>query len=159
MRNRNPTIYFDMDGTIADLYGVEGWLPMLQNHNPKPYKLARPLVDMRVFARLLNILHDEGYRIGIISWLAKGSSPEYDKAVEDMKRTWIRTHLHSVQFDEIHIVKYGTPKSTIARPCSILFDDEYNNRREFVEADENNIAYDVGAIIRTIKDIIAQNNN
>ena len=23
-------IYFDMDGTIADLYGYEGWLEMLQ---------------------------------------------------------------------------------------------------------------------------------
>ena len=23
------TIWFDMDGTIADLYGVEGWLEML----------------------------------------------------------------------------------------------------------------------------------
>ena len=22
-------IWFDMDGTIADLYAVEGWLPML----------------------------------------------------------------------------------------------------------------------------------
>ena len=144
---KHPTIYFDMDGTIADLYGVDGWLPMLQNRNPKPYKVARPLVNMQVLARLLNTLHNEGYRIGVISWLAKDSTPDYDIAVAEIK---------TVQFDEIHIVKYGTPKSTLARKGSILFDDEYNNRREFVEADENNIAYDVGAIIRTIKDIISQ---
>jgi hypothetical protein len=153
------TIYFDMDGTIADLYGVDGWLPMLRSRNPKPYKDARPLVNMRVFARLLNILHNEGYRIGVISWLAKDSTPQYDEEVEYAKRLWLTIHLKSVKFDEVHIVKYGTPKSTIARKGSILFDDEYNNRREFVEADENNIAYDVGAIIRTIKDIIAQTNN
>ena len=153
------TIYFDMDGTIADLYGVDGWLPMLRSRNPKPYKDARPLVNMRVFARLLNILHNEGYRIGVISWLAKDSTPQYDEEVEYAKRLWLTVHLKSVKFDEVHIVKYGTPKSTLARKGSILFDDEYNNRREFVEADENNIAYDVGAIIRTIKDIIAQTNN
>lgn len=153
---KHPTIYFDMDGTIADLYGVDGWLPMLQNRNPKPYKVARPLVNMQVLARLLNTLHNEGYRIGVISWLAKDSTPDYDIAVAEVKTTWLKTHLKSVHFDEIHIVKYGTPKSTLARKGSILFDDEYNNRREFVEADENNIAYDVGAIIRTIKDIISQ---
>jgi hypothetical protein len=153
------TIYFDMDGTLADLYGVDGWLPMLRSRNPKPYKDARPLVNMRVFARLLNILHNEGYRIGVISWLAKDSTPQYDEEVEYAKRLWLTIHLKSVKFDEVHIVKYGTPKSTIARKGSILFDDEYNNRREFIEADENNIAYDVGAIIRTIKDIIAQTNN
>jgi hypothetical protein len=153
------TIYFDMDGTIADLYGVDGWLHMLRSQNPKPYKDARPLVNMRVFARLLNILHNEGYRIGVISWLAKDSTPQYDEEVEYAKRLWLTIHLKSVKFDEVHIVKYGTPKSTLARKGSILFDDEYNNRREFVEADENNIAYDVGAIIRTIKDIIAQTNN
>ena len=153
------TIYFDMDGTIADLYGVDGWLHMLRSRNPKPYKDARPLINMRVFARLLNILHNEGYRIGVISWLAKDSTPQYDEEVEYAKRLWLTVHLKSVKFDEVHIVKYGTPKSTLARKGSILFDDEYNNRREFVEADENNIAYDVGAIIRTIKDIIAQTNN
>ena len=30
-------IVFDMDGTIADLYGVEGWLEMLEAENAAPY--------------------------------------------------------------------------------------------------------------------------
>ena len=30
------TIWFDMDGTISDLYAVENWLPMLRAENPKP---------------------------------------------------------------------------------------------------------------------------
>ena len=33
-------IVFDMDGTIADLYGVNGWLEMLNAENPKPYEIA-----------------------------------------------------------------------------------------------------------------------
>ena len=38
-------IWLDMDGTIADLYAVENWLPMLQAHNPTPYEQAKPLVS------------------------------------------------------------------------------------------------------------------
>ena len=29
-------IWFDMDGTIANLYGVENWLPMLRAYDPTP---------------------------------------------------------------------------------------------------------------------------
>ena len=35
------TIWFDLDGTIANLYGVDGWLPMLRAENPAPYGNAR----------------------------------------------------------------------------------------------------------------------
>ena len=34
-------IYFDMDGTIADLYGVDNWLEMLINEDATPYRVAR----------------------------------------------------------------------------------------------------------------------
>ena len=33
-------IVFDMDGTIADLYGVENWLPKLRAYDPTPYQTA-----------------------------------------------------------------------------------------------------------------------
>ena len=31
-------IVFDMDGTITDFYGVEGWLDDLHASNPRPIK-------------------------------------------------------------------------------------------------------------------------
>ena len=43
MMNFNTTpkmICFDMDGTIADLYAVENWLPMLRAFDPTPYEVA-----------------------------------------------------------------------------------------------------------------------
>ena len=43
----NTTICFDMDGTIADLYGVQNWLEMLQAENPQPYRQAKPLLDIK----------------------------------------------------------------------------------------------------------------
>ena len=34
----NRTIVFDMDGTIADFYGVDGWLDYLKAENTTPYE-------------------------------------------------------------------------------------------------------------------------
>ena len=39
-------IWFDMDGTIANLYGVENWLPMLRAYDPTPYANAVPLLRL-----------------------------------------------------------------------------------------------------------------
>ena len=124
-------IFFDMDGTIADLYGVEGWLDYLVNGNPFPYATARPMVNMSRLARRLNTLQRQGYEICIISWLCKASTTEYDELVKQAKLDWLAEHLASVEWDEIHIVKYGTPKHTIGQ--GILFDDELPNRESWGE--------------------------
>ena len=63
-------IYFDMDGTIADFYGVPNWLDYLNKDDTYPYKAAKPLVNMSLLARLLNHLQAEGWHIGIVSWLS-----------------------------------------------------------------------------------------
>lgn len=125
-------IYFDMDGTIANLYGVENWLDMLRSENALPYESAAPLVRMSQLARLLNKLQAKGYIIGIISWLAKDSTETYDLEVKKAKINWLRNHLKSVNFDEIKIVPYGTPKEKIVDyPNGILFDDEEQNRKNW----------------------------
>lgn len=125
-------IYFDMDGTIANLYAVKNWLPMLQASNPAPYKQAKVMLNMSLLARTLNKLQKQGYHIGIISWLSKQSTKEYDKEVTQAKKEWLGKHLKSVAFNEIKIVPYGTPKSQVAQyKQGILFDDERNNRQEW----------------------------
>lgn len=107
------TIYFDMDGTIADLYGVPEWLMMLNAESPLPYMVAKPLVNMSRLARALNKARRNGYAVGVISWCSKVSTAEYDMAVTKAKREWLTKHLPSVQFDEIKIVSYGVPKLSL----------------------------------------------
>lgn len=121
------TIWFDMDGTIANLYGVENWLAMLIAHDPTPYKVAAPLVNMSQLARKLNQLQRMGYKLGVISWLSKSGTPEYDEAVKIAKLAWLTKHLKSVKWDSIHIVAYGRNKWEICGE-GILFDDEAPNR-------------------------------
>ena len=120
-------INFDMDGTIANLYAVEGWLPMLRANDPTPYIEAEPMLNMSALARLLHKAQRLGYEICIISWLSKCSNSEYDKAVTLAKLEWLKIHLPSVEWNEIKIVAYGTPKHELCE--GILFDDEEPNRK------------------------------
>ena len=141
------TIFFDMDGTIADLYGVENWLDYLIASDALPYEIAKPLIRLNALARILNRLQKQGYKVGVISWLAKNSNTDYDKKVTRAKKEWLKKHLASVNFDEIHIVKYGTPKQTFAKTENdILFDDEEKNRNDWTGK-----AFDVNEIIEILK--------
>jgi len=143
------TIFFDMDGTIADLYGVNNWLDYLLASDTLPYEIAKPLVKLNSLARILNRLQRNGYKIGIISWLSKSGSDEYNNAVAEVKKDWLRKHLASVKFDEIHIVNYGTPKQVFAKTANdILFDDEKPNRDNWTGK-----AFDVDEIIEILKGI------
>lgn len=124
-------IYFDLDGTIADLYGVEGWLDDLIAENTRPYAEAKPLLNLSLLARYIHKAQKMGYIVGVISWLSKSGSDAYNEAVTAVKREWLAKHLPSVEWDEIHIVKYGTPKSTCRSCPGILFDDEQRNLDEW----------------------------
>ena len=140
-------IYFDMDGTIANFYGVPNWLECLVANDPTPYKVARPLVNMNVLARLLNRLQAEGYHIGIVSWLSKNGTAEFNEAVTATKKEWLNRHLHSVNWNEIVIVPYGTPKQKVVQfSTGVLFDDEAPNR-----ANWTGTAYDVENILEILK--------
>lgn len=141
-------IWFDMDGTIADLYGVEDWLPKLRAYDPSPYEDAAPLLRLSTLARLLNRLQREGYEIGIISWLSKNSNAAYDIDVTLAKIWWLKKHLASVHWDHLNIVPYGTPKQEICGK-GILFDDEEPNRSAWGEG-----AHDATEILEILKSLL-----
>lgn len=145
--NNEKVINLDMDGSIADLYGVANWLDYLIAEDAFPYANAKPLVDMSVLAKVLNRLAKNGYTINIISWLSKTSSPAYDNAVTSAKIAWLAKYLPSVKFDNIFIVPYGTPKSSLA--SGILFDDEEKNRDDWGKN-----AFDVDNIIEVLRAIV-----
>lgn len=117
-------IWFDMDGTIADLYGVENWLEMLIAHDETPYAIAKPIVNLSVLARLMNKVQRKGFGICIVSALAKDSTAEYDEKVRNAKIKWLANHLKSVHFDEIRFVPYWYTKNDVNTGADVLFDDE-----------------------------------
>lgn len=142
-------IYFDMDGTLADLYGVNDWLPLIRSYSTAPYETAKPLCSMQILARLLNKLQKQGWIIGIISWTSKDESIDYHHRVERAKKKWLTRHLPSVDFDELHIVPYGWDKHMVAHfPNGILFDDSEEVRNMWVGE-----AFDEKDIIEILKSL------
>lgn len=142
-------INFDMDGTIANLYGVQNWLEMLIAEDTTPYAKAAPMVNMSALARRLHTLQRAGYEIGVISWLSKSGGLEYNERVTEVKRKWLAKHLPSVQWDSVIIIPYGTPKELFCGTAEdILFDDEERNRESWT-----GIAYDVENILEILKGI------
>lgn len=148
MMDMKITINFDMDGTIANLYGVENWLDYIIAEDTTPYEIAKPLVRFATLARRLNALQKKGYNIAIITWLAKGATDEYNKAVTTAKLNWLKKHLPTVNWNNIAVLPYGTPKETLCNnPLDVLFDDEMLNRTNWTGR-----AYDV----KNIMEILAE---
>jgi len=140
-------IYFDMDGTIADFYGVENWVSCLNNEDVTPYVVARPLVNMSYLARLLHLAQSKGHEICIISWTSRSGSAEFCKRIRAAKLQWLSVHLKSVRFDSVEIVPYGTPKHEGRE--GILFDDEVLNRMNWGAG-----AYEPREIFDVLKSIL-----
>ena len=132
----NKVLVFDMDGTIADLYGVQGWLEKLRAHDPSPYAEAKPLYDMDELNLILTTLKGLGWMIVVTSWLSKESTPEYDKLVRVAKKDWLDKE--EFPYDEIHLVKYGTTKANCTRKLGgfqIIIDDNTAVRKGWTLGD------------------------
>ena len=142
-------INLDCDGTWVDLYGVEGWLEDLRAEKVRPYLEAKPMVNLSLFARLLNKLQENGWEINIISWTAKFGTDTYNKAVEEAKLTWLKKHIPSVHWNNVFIVPYGTPKHSLS--SGFLFDDEVQNREAWGEN-----AYSEKELIQILKNLLKQ---
>lgn len=144
------TIWFDLDGTLNRFYDVPDWLPKLRSFDPSPYAEAEVMHNMSLLARYLNKLQKMGYRIGIISWLSKNSTKEYDKAVKKVKLEWLKVHLGSVKFNEINITRYGVPKELYMDTLDdILFDDNALIREQWTGK-----AYEPDEMLSILKELI-----
>ena len=124
-------INFDMDGTLCNFYGVKGWLRDLENSNTRPYKICKPMVDVAKFTAAINALKRMGYIVNIISYTSKTGSAKFNAETEMVKKKWLAKNLPALEFDNIHIVPYGTPKQEVVKD-GILFDDEEKNRFNWV---------------------------
>jgi hypothetical protein len=120
-------ICFDMDGTIADLYGVNGWLDMLREENPTPYEVAEPMWDMAELHMVLKALQKQGVEIRIITWLSMNSTEDYKAKTRKAKMEWLEKY--NFPYNKFHGIAYGTTKANCIRQYldlneqAILIDD------------------------------------
>ncbi len=144
---KNKILVFDMDGTIADFYGVEGWLDDLEAESTRPYEEARPLYDVNYLNNLIERLKMVGWKIIITTWLSKNGTKEFNDRTRKAKLEWLKKY--NFPYDEIHLVKYGTTKANCTRYIGgyqVLVDDNEKVRK----------GWNLGATINANKNILKE---
>ena len=128
----SKTIWFDMDGTIADFYSIENWLEKILAEDTSPYEECEPLFDKMEMQFLINHLRKNGYNIGVISYAPKNCTQLMLMMTEKAKRDWL---VHNFPYaDEIHITYHGIPKSKWMHTVDdVLVDDEIGNIVDWME--------------------------
>lgn len=137
-------IWFDMDGTIADLYSVDGWLDDLLAFNTRPYEKAKLMYNPFALLQVMAELKYKGYKLGVISWGSKAKNAEYDEMVAKVKKEWLEKEMLNILLDKVIITQYGVCKADTCRKFGkgILVDDEEPNRNAWnlgktINANEN----------------------
>ena len=156
----DKTLVFDMDGTIADFYGVKGWLQCLLNEDEMPYREAKPLYNPRNLNLVLEILKLYGWKIVVTTWLAKNSSESFTQKVTIAKLKWLEKY--GFPYDEINICRYGTDKKEFTPnkegSVRILIDDNEKVRKEWTigesfDANKNVLEYLLNLIKKEHKEM------
>lgn len=140
-------LVFDLDGTIVDFYGVNGWLDYLMNEDTTPYEIAKPLYNMKTLNATIKKLKMNGWKIVVTTWLAKDGSIDYNNRTRKAKIDWLAKY--GFEYDEIHLVKYGTTKANCTRKkggFQILVDDNEKVRK----------GWTLGNTINANKNILAE---
>jgi len=145
-------IAFDMDGTIANLYGFDGWLDRFLTKGHIFHEL-QPLVDMVELNSLCEQLKAKGYEIMIITWLPMHAGQDYKDLSRDDKKTWLSKYFPMVE--EIHAVQYGADKHRVTKGLEncLLFDDIDKIRDKWEKF--GGVAKDETQILETLRELLA----
>ena len=102
-------IYFDLDGTVFDLYGKPNWLELLESENPDAFKGEfLPEINLTELHKVVFELWMNGVEFGVITWLPMNASPEYQTESAKAKSEWVRKNMGFVT--EFNAIPYGVPK-------------------------------------------------
>lgn len=109
----NPhTIWFDMDGTIAELYKVTGWLEMLQNKDWQVYELCTARAHANRINRAVEALIDAGWQVGVITWASKGVQWGTDcDRIGKIKFDWLCRNFPALADGKFACIPYGESKA------------------------------------------------
>lgn len=117
--------YVDMDGVLANLYGMQNWDERFKTEKDF-FKMLEPIAEN---VNAIKTLITNGEIVRILS-----ASP--NENADHAKRVWLARHIPEVKENNIIIVRIGeskierVPKKQRAR--AILFDDYGKNLREWV---------------------------
>ena len=142
-------IYFDLDGTVYNLYGVNEWEPKLRAENPNVFREGSFIGDYQEFMNICHKLLKKGVQFGVITWLPMQANPEYEVECELVKREWVRQYMPFVS--EFTAQSYGVPKQNaiIKRAKTMYLIDDSTEVCEMWQTEKMRVAVNVNNGERT----------
>jgi len=120
------TVYLDMDGTIANLYGIENWLPRLRAEDKTIFLECEPMISEK---ELLNKFPTENFEMKILSMTPLNATENYCLDVINQKNEWLNKYFPSITK---RIYKpYGHNKNLKNSENAILIDDSEPIRKSW----------------------------
>lgn len=109
------TVWFDMDGTLYDLYNIPGWLELLQMEEPGIFRHGQPMYNPFFIRQAILALIAHGWQVGVITWAPKGVAEEEPFFIETKraKQEWLRRHYPEL-LENFYCLPYGGSKSVCA---------------------------------------------
>ena len=103
-------VFFDLDGTLFDLYGKSDWLFKLENEIEGVFSSGdlMPEIDRDELYSAVADLAEFGVEFNVITWLPMQASREYQEICTAEKIAWVRENLPFI--NNIVCQPYGTPK-------------------------------------------------
>lgn len=123
-------IWFDMDGTIADLYGARNWLERIIDEEDMLFECLYPLCNPDELKDICTEFAMNGWTVGIITWTPMNATKEYAERVAEEKRRWVQNWFPFIE--DIRVQPYGQPKQyalTQRADEMILVDDNIEVRK------------------------------
>ena len=132
------SIWFDMDGTIADLYKVEGWLPKLRSNDWSVYSKCAPRHNYQRINAAIEALTANGWQVGVITWASKGIGWSKElREIAEIKYSWLRRFFPALAEGNFACIPYGYSKADFLEEMgdtyevAYLVDDNKEVRREW----------------------------
>lgn len=131
-------IFFDLDGTIAELYKVEGWLPKLRNNDWSVYSECAPRHNYQRINAAIEALIANGWQVGVITWASKGIG--WNKELQEIagiKFNWLCKFFPALAGGNFACIPYGYSKADYleemgdAYKVAYLVDDNKEVRQEW----------------------------
>jgi len=154
-------IYFDLDGTVYDLYGVPNWLEKLYTEDVSVYSEGGSLFA-NDFYKVASALMRYGVRFGVITWGSMTATPEFAEQTRKVKLYWVQENLPFVE--TFVYQEYGTPKQQAIKNRTkndILIDDNSdvlrvwingNTRKGYQVTAEKSVTDILKEILNTLED-------
>lgn len=132
------SIWFDMDGTIADLYKVEGWLPKLRSNDWSVYSECAPRHNYQRINAAIEALIENGWQVGVITWASKGIGWSKElREIAEIKHSWLRRFFPALADGKFACIPYGYSKADYLEEMdrcyevAYLVDDNKEVRQEW----------------------------